>query len=458
MKTLTLALLLCCVFIVRESRGVFLAKHDASSLLQRIRRANSGFFEEMKGGNLERECIEEVCNYEEAREVFEDETRTKQFWLSYSAKEPCLTNPCKNNGTCIYLDNSYYCLCMEGFEGKYCEKGFEETLKCQYVNGGCEQFCDGSGPRRTCSCAVGYALAADGTSCVAQVEQPCGKVPLQNNTIYSHKQFAGGFHCPRGHCPWQVLINYNGENLCGGALLEDRWVITAAHCVDKRDMKRMKVITGDHDLDVSDGSEEVHNVTLKVIHENFDPISLDNDLALLQLSKKPKLSAYVVPVCLPTPQLAQSELTAVRFHTVSGWGKRTLGGNTHPSKGLKAPSSPILQRLAVPVLSPSECALKSGLNITANIFCAGYTEGSHESCRGNDGSPLVTQYHGTAFLTGIVTWGKGCNRLGYYSIYTKVSNFLKWIDVSMKTPMDRLSHIVRRPAASGAPVEQSIQK
>ncbi len=46
--------------------------------------------------------------------------------------------------------------------------GFEETLKCQYVNGGCEQFCDDSGPRRKCSCPEGYSLGADGISCVAE--------------------------------------------------------------------------------------------------------------------------------------------------------------------------------------------------------------------------------------------------------------------------------------------------
>ncbi len=58
------------------SVSVFLNKDGASSVLQRVRRGNSGFLEEMKRGNLERECIEEICDYEEAREVFEDDTKT----------------------------------------------------------------------------------------------------------------------------------------------------------------------------------------------------------------------------------------------------------------------------------------------------------------------------------------------------------------------------------------------
>lgn len=55
---------------------MFVERDDASAVLQRRRRANSGFLEEMLKGNLERECIEEICNYEEAREVFEDDIQT----------------------------------------------------------------------------------------------------------------------------------------------------------------------------------------------------------------------------------------------------------------------------------------------------------------------------------------------------------------------------------------------
>ncbi len=202
-------------------------------------------------------------------------------------------------------------------------------------------------------------------------------------------------------------------------------------------MQRVGLSSGDHDLDVMDGSEEAYDVARVVIHESYDPVSLDSDLALLQLRGEAKRSAYAVPVCLPTPQLAQNELAFVRFHTLSGWGKRTTGDNTHPSKGLEAPSSATLQWLAVPMMPTAQCAEKSGVNITANMFCAGYAEGGLESCRGHDGSPLVTRYEGTSFLMGVVSWGKGCDQPGYYGIYTKVANFLKWLEVVMKTPGSR---------------------
>ncbi|KAF5902621.1 coagulation factor VII-like, partial [Clarias magur] len=220
--------------------AVFLRRDDASSVLKRFRRANSGFLEEVKAGNLERECIEEICDYEEAREVFEDDTKTRDFWISYHGREPCLTNPCKNNGTCIYLGHSYVCQCLDGFEGKYCQEAFQDTLKCLYLNGGCEHFCDGSGRRRKCACAPSYGLGVDRKSCIAQVQFPCGKAPLQRTQTVLPRA-VGGNQCQKGHCPWQVLLEYFGDSLCGGVLVDSNWVLTAAHCVDQKDIHYLKV-------------------------------------------------------------------------------------------------------------------------------------------------------------------------------------------------------------------------
>ncbi len=63
--------------------SVFVDRHEANAVLRRWRRANSGFLEELKQGNLERECIEELCDYEEAREVFEDDDKTVRVFTSF---------------------------------------------------------------------------------------------------------------------------------------------------------------------------------------------------------------------------------------------------------------------------------------------------------------------------------------------------------------------------------------
>ncbi|KAI5629548.1 coagulation factor VII precursor, partial [Silurus asotus] len=263
------------------------------------------------------------------------------------------------------------------------------------------------------------------------VKYPCGKAPLQ----LTHSVFpraVGGNQCPKGHCPWQVLLTYDGKNLCGGVLVDTKWILTAAHCVYKRDVKHLKVITGEHNIDMVDGNEQTFSVSQAVIHESYDPASGDSDLALLELSKPATLSKYTVPICLPNSDFAKMELDAARFHVVSGWGRHTEGGNNPSNKSFKN-LSPVLRMLTVPFLPKPECTVKSGVNVTDNMLCAGYFEGSQESCRGDDGSPLTTHYKDTHFLTGIVSWGKGCDNPGYYAIYTKVANFLDWIQRAMAT-------------------------
>ncbi|KAF0046323.1 hypothetical protein F2P81_002852 [Scophthalmus maximus] len=320
--------------------AVFVERREANALLRRWRRANSGFLEELKKGNLERECIEEVCDYEEAREVFENDDKTRQFWLTYNRRDPCLVNPCHNNGTCVYVATSYECQCPEGFEGRYCQTVFEDSLKCLYQNGQCQHFCDGSGEKRKCSCADGYKLGDDGRQCISQ---------------------------------------------------------------------------GENNLDVDEGTEEMIPVAMAFAHQNYAPATGDSDVALLYLSRPVTLKHQVIPVCLPTKDLAERELLPTRYHTVSGWGKRTSGGNVESHRGPPGtPVSPYLRKMTVPIIQNSLCSHRAQLNFTSNMLCAGYLEGRQESCRGDDGSPLVTLYGSTHFLTGVVGWGRGCSQPGYY--------------------------------------------
>ncbi|KAM4711403.1 uncharacterized protein FYW61_021831 [Anableps anableps] len=415
---------------------VFVEKHEAASVLRRWRRANSGFLEELKQGNLERECIEEICNYEEAREVFEDDQRTRDFWKTYDKRDPCLVNPCRNNGTCFYLGSTYECQCLEGYEGRYCQTVFEDTLGCLYQNGHCEHFCDSSGTRRRCFCADGYQLADDGKKCVPKVEFPCGRVaPPEtglNQRIQVQIRLVGASHCNPGECPWQVLVQLNGSSYCSGVLVRPDWIITAAHCVHGKSPQHLIVVAGEHNLDLKDDTEQIFDVTKVIPHENYNPATGDSDIALVQLNESVSLNRYTVPICLPTKDFAERELLPVRYHTVSGWGKRTSGGNSVTSTG--RPRSPVLRQMSVPIIQNSQCSQKAKFNFTDNMLCAGYLDGTQESCRGDDGSPLVTEYGSTNFLTGVVAWGRGCSHPGYYGVYTKVAMFVDWLEGTMKNP------------------------
>lgn len=87
----------------------------------------------------------------------------------------------------------------------------------------------------------------------------------------------------------------------------------------------------------------------------------------------------------------------------------------------------MLQRLEVPRVPLEECRTHLGLSLTDNMLCAGFKEGGRDACQGDSGGPLVTRYNNTWFLSGIVSWGKGCAASNVYGVYTRVSVFVEWI-------------------------------
>ncbi|XP_027943169.1 coagulation factor X isoform X2 [Eumetopias jubatus] len=260
--------------------SVFLSPERASSILGRVRRANS-FLEEMKKGNLERECMEEMCSFEEAREVFEDTAKTTEFWNKYRDGDQCESSPCQNEGQCADGLGEYTCTCSEGYEGKNCELSTRKL--CSVDNGDCEQFCREEQSSVVCSCAGGYVLGDNGKSCISTEPFPCGKTttgrrkrsaetahsgegpseaeagmqeqsdpgdlpPTQstmlllpfNGTDSSTEdvrglvRIVGGQNCKDGECPWQaLLINEENEGFCGGTILSEYYILTAAHCLQQ---------------------------------------------------------------------------------------------------------------------------------------------------------------------------------------------------------------------------------
>ncbi|XP_059936057.1 coagulation factor X isoform X2 [Mesoplodon densirostris] len=463
--------LLCLILLSASLAGlllpggsVFLPRDQAHRVLQRVRRANS-FLEELKKGNLERECLEEACSYEEAREVFEDTEKTNEFWNIYKDGDQCESHPCLNQGKCKDGLGEYTCTCLEGFEGKNCELPTREL--CSLDNGGCDQFCREERSAVLCSCASGYDLGDDGKSCVSAEPFPCGKltrgrsrrsaahgsgeapeagVPEQydhgdlgptesslhllglNGTEPSPKEddshlvrIVGGRDCEDGECPWQaLLVNEENEGFCGGTILSEFCVLTAAHCLLQA--KRFTVRVGDRNTETEEGNEMAHEVEVTVKHSRFVKETYDFDIAVLRLKTPIKFRRNVAPACLPEKDWAEATLLTQKTGVVSGFGR------THERGRL----SSTLKILEVPYVDRNTCKLSSSFTITANMFCAGYDAQPEDACQGDSGGPHVTRFRDTYFITGIVSWGEGCARKGKYGVYTKVTNFLKWIDKSMK--------------------------
>ncbi|XP_056629070.1 coagulation factor VII [Triplophysa dalaica] len=403
--------------------SVFLQKSDASRVItHRVRRANS-FLEELKLGDLERECLEEICSYEEAREIFSVPEQLEDFWRRYTEPDPCQSNPCQNGATCVHQVNTYICICTVNYEGRNCNKEIfpHSSYRCLYKNGGCDHFCtEISESTRECECAPGYRLQADNTSCVPEDMFPCGR--LKDVTV--GPRIIKGDVCPKGQCPWQALLEYKGEYKCGGVIVDSQWIATAAHCVWGKETSHLQVTVGEHIRLKEEGTEQIRKVSKVLIHPFYNHSITDSDIALLHLFSPVTFGPYALPICLPPANGTFARtLGAIRMAMVSGWGRLAQSG----------PSSMVLQRLEVPKVSSDECRTESGLKITRNMLCAGFTEGGRDSCQGDSGGPLVTRYKNTWFLTGIVSWGKGCAHSGVYGIYTRVSVFVNWITKTVKT-------------------------
>ncbi|NXA42065.1 FAXD protein, partial [Eudromia elegans] len=417
---------------------VFMRKDKAHEVLSVHKRANY-FLEEIRPGNLERECIEEKCSFEEAKEIFHSREKTPNTSFSKGftingiilsfllGLNPCNTNPCRNGGVCKIRHYSYFCICPPSFSGENCERGdgvsvsIAEKQQCWYKNGGCWHYCQDtdSAFQVGCSCAQGYAPHEDGKRCVQSGEAPCCLAPHPrlngSGAAHGDVRIAGGMFCQRGQCPWQVLIrNSRGEGFCGGSLISSRWVVTAAHCLD---LVRPHHVTVDFDKYQREMKEQKIGVERSWPHPHYDSDNYNSDIALLYLSSEVAFNEFALPICLPSPNLAALLTEEGRVGTVSGWGATHQRGAT-----LR-----FLMRVRVPVVSMESCQRSMDRLVTDNMFCAGYEVAAEDACKGDSGGPFAVPYHNTWFLLGIVSWGEGCAEKGKYGVYTRVANYIPWI-------------------------------
>lgn len=234
-------------------------------------------------------------------------------------------------------------------------------------------------------------------------------------------KIVNGIEAVAGQFPWQVSLGVSwiastfDAHFCGGAIFNEKWIVTAAHCVDGTAPQDIIVTAGTHDL--GKGGQRV-NVRRILVKSNFTDVQKGSDVAVLELLNPLKLDGTNTKAIELVPTGSNLEtLAGGKPVTVSGFGRTQQGGELTAT----------LNYIDIPLVPTSVCNAPQSYDgrVLADMFCAG--EGEMDSCQGDSGGPLVLKSETKSVLAGIVSWGDGCAQPLKFGIYTSVPTYAPWI-------------------------------
>lgn len=247
--------------------------------------------------------------------------------------------------------------------------------------------------------------------------------PYKNNVGRNQPdRIVGGKHATSpSQFPWQVSLNnplYSNKedgSFCGGTIYNQTTIITASHCLFSQGVKLSKT-----DVIIGYGSHKLKNMTFveveKLIHhENYDPQTMENDVAIIKLKQPITFSKNAKSVKIPPKGM--DELAKKFMLTVSGYGAVKQGG----------PTTTQLKYVSIPYITNKTCSREVvlGEEIFPGMICAGLLKGGKDSCQGDSGGPFVGAKD--SVLYGVVSWGYGCAKPNNPGVYVDVSYYHDWI-------------------------------
>lgn len=244
----------------------------------------------------------------------------------------------------------------------------------------------------------------------------------------------------RERYPFMTSVQVGGQHYCGGTLVGEQWILTAAHCafagrgparpcgtrLRRRQPDELEVVWGDPDL----LSGTRHRVAAIVVHPGYDDslCTSPSDIALLQL-EAPIPTERRQRASPAGPALERLVMTTGQCATVVGWGSTEARPVEGPGSDRPGYAVDRLQTVSVPLLAAEQCSYERFNGST--MLCAGFPEGGRDSCQGDSGGPLMVP-SGIPMQpwvqVGVVSYGQGCAAAGFPGVYTRVAAFRPWLD------------------------------
>ena len=285
-------------------------------------------------------------------------------------------------------------------------------------------------------------------------------VTVETNNQKQDNRVVGGRPALPNEFPYQVAFRSRGSSgsFCGGSIVADRWILTAAHCFYTDDtldseLGDYEIVAGTTDLRKS---RKVWKID-KLILRGYEPESSQNDIALVKTqtsmlhAKRPvhvqrsihgrtramlsgRLKVYINSSEMGRQRLHQPSLKAIKMAksglVLQDWTKATISGfGKMHENGVE---SPHLLATEVDVLPDLNCAKAYQEYRADMMLCGGGVEGGRDTCQGDSGGPLVVSFRSKPLLAGITSFGEGCARKGFPGVYSRVSYFYAWIVQQMK--------------------------
>ncbi|XP_021204459.2 trypsin-5 [Bombyx mori] len=234
---------------------------------------------------------------------------------------------------------------------------------------------------------------------------------------YAARRIVGGMQTSISVYPYNVAISHNGRHWCGGAIIDEQWVLTAGHCMESvfENPKNIRQYTIRAGSSFHDRGGYLARINKVFYPKDYEPGEADYDFSLLRLDRPMPIGRNIAVLNLPAKQYNVDEGDIL---IVSGW------GSTHPSGYGHIPDR--IRFVPVPVMAQDKCQKSYNIYITPRMLCAGYPSGGKDSCNHDSGGPAVNK---DGVLIGLVSFGgKNCGAPNSPGVYSRVSEITDWVE------------------------------